>query len=98
MENNHKKLSYLKDLVLSSQFVLGLLGFLIGMIVMVSIIIDNNKAFYYNSNEISKGDRYVVSSFRDPETGGRYLIIKGRGDKELVVIPDKDTYYEEISK
>lgn len=94
MENNHKKLSYLKDLVLSPQFVL---GFLIGMIMMVAIIIDNNKAFYYNSNEISKGDRYVVSSFRDPETGGRYLIIKGQ-DKELVVIPDKDTYYEEISK
>lgn len=96
MENNHKKLSYLRDFVLSSQFVL---GFLIGMIVMVAfaIIIDNNKAFYYNSNEISKGDRYVVSSFRDPETGGRYLIIKGQ-DKELVVIPDKDTYYEEISK
>lgn len=97
MENNHKKLSYLKDLVLSSQFVL---GFLIGMIVMVAfaIIMDSSKAFYYNSNEISKGDRYVVSSFKDPETGGRYLIIKGRGDKELVVIPDKDTYYEEISK
>ena len=86
----------MKDLVLSSQFVL---GFLIGMIVMVAfaIIIDNNKAFYYNSNEISKGDRYVVSSFRDPETGGRYLIIKCQ-DKELVVIPDKDTYYKEISK
>ena len=67
------------------------------MIVMVAfaIIIDNNKAFYYNSNEISKGDRYVVSSFRDP--GGRYLIIKCQ-DKELVVIPDKDTYYKEISK
>ena len=50
------------------------------MIVMVAfaIIIDNNKAFYYNSNEISKEDRYVVSSFRDPETGGRYLIIKGQ--------------------
>lgn len=74
--------------MLSSQFVL---GFLIDMIVMVefAIIIDNNKAFYYNSNEISKGDRYVVSSFRDPETGGRYLIIKGK---------DKDTYYKEISK
>ena len=62
-----------------------------------AIIIDNNKAFYYNSNEISKGDRYVVRSFRDPETGGRYLIIKGQ-DKELVVIPDKDTYYKEIFK
>ena len=74
MENNHKKLSYLKDLVPSSQFVL---GFLIGMIVMVAfaIIIDNNKAFYYNSNEISKGDRYVVSSFRDPETGGNFQMI-----------------------